>query len=91
MRVPDGTAGSPLAAIELHQDTLDGPIVGTYNLVSTGGTATWTSQTFPISLSGTHELFLVFRTVTGGSTGGNLFNLNWTEFVGAGVGTPPGP
>ena len=46
------TAGSPLAAIEVHQDTLTGPIVQTYNLVSTGGTATWTSQTFPISLVG---------------------------------------
>jgi hypothetical protein len=81
------TVGSPLAAIEVHQDTLAGPIVQTFNLVSTGGTAVWTSQNFPISLSGTHELFLVFRAVTGGATGGNLFNLNWTEFVGAGIGT----
>lgn len=80
------TAGSPLAAVEVHQDTLTGPIVQTANLVSTGGTAVWTSQTFPISLSGAHELFLVFRAVTGGSTGGNLFNLNWTEFGGPGVG-----
>ena len=51
--------------------------------------ATWTSQTFPISLSGTHELFLVFRAVTGGATGGNLFNLNWAEFNGSGIGVPP--
>ena len=29
----------------------------------------------------------MFRTVTGGQTGGNLFNLNWAEFVGAGIGT----
>ena len=35
-----------------------------------------------------HEFFLVFRTVTGGATGNNLFNLNWAEFVGTGVGTP---
>ena len=76
-----------MAAIEVHQDTLTGPIVATYNLVSTGNATTWTSQTFAISLTGTHELFLVFRTVTGGQTGGNLFNLNWAEFVGAGVGT----
>jgi PKD repeat protein len=81
------TAGSPLAAIEIHQDTISGPIVQTDNLVSTGGTAVWTSQNFPISLSGTHELFLVFRSVTGGQTGANLFNLNWLEFQGAGVGT----
>jgi PKD repeat protein/type 1 glutamine amidotransferase len=81
------TAGSPLAAVEIHQDTLTGPIVQTDNLVSTGGTAVWTSQTFPISLAGTHELFLVFRAVTGGQAGGNLFNLNWAEFTGAGIGT----
>jgi hypothetical protein len=27
----------------------------------------------------------VFRTVAGGSTGGNLFNLNWAEFNGNGI------
>ena len=54
---------------------------------STGGTANWSSQTIPISDSGKHDYFLVFQTVAGGSTGGNLFNLNWAEFVGAGVGT----
>ena len=27
----------------------------------------------------------MFRTVTGGATGNNLFNLNWAEFVGNGV------
>ena len=27
----------------------------------------------------------MFRTVTGGATGGNLFNLNWAEFGGNGV------
>jgi hypothetical protein len=80
------TLGSPLAAAEIRADSLTGPIVGTYNLTSTGGTAAWASQTSPISLSGTHELFLVFRAVTGGSTGNNLFNLNWVEFVGPGVG-----
>ena len=82
------TAGSPLAAIEVRQDALTGPIVQTYNLVSTGDPAVWSSQTFPISLSGTHELILVFRTVTDGSTGNNLFNLNWAEFVGSGIGQP---
>jgi PKD repeat protein len=82
------TAGTPLAAIEIHQDSLSGPIVGTDNLVSTGDPAGWTSQTYPISLSGTHELYLVFRTVPGGSTGNNLFNLNWAEFGGAGIGIP---
>ena len=31
----------------------------------------------------------MFRTVTGGATGANLFNLNWAEFTGAGIGTTP--
>ena len=81
------TAGSPLAAIEIRQD-VDGPILTTANLVSTGGTAVWSSQTFPISLAGKHELFFVFRAVTGGATGGNLFNLNWAEFNGNGIASP---
>jgi PKD repeat protein len=83
------TAGSPLAAIEVRQDAPNGPLVTTANLASTGGTGTWTSQTFPISQSGTHPLYLVFQTVPGGATGGNLFNLNWAEFSGAGIGVPP--
>ncbi|RKQ84815.1 glucose/sorbosone dehydrogenase [Solirubrobacter pauli] len=79
------TAGSPLAAVEVRADAIDGPLVTTANLVSTGGTGTWTTQTFPISLSGRHNLFLVFRAVTGGATGNNLFNLNWAEFGGNGI------
>jgi PKD repeat protein len=79
------TAGSPLAAVEIRQDSLTGPILTTANLVSTGGTSVWTSQTFPISMSGTHELFFVFRSVANGQTGNNLFNLNFAEFNGQGV------
>ena len=79
-----------MAAIEVRQDNpTTGAIVATHNLVSTGNATTWTTQNFPISMSGTHELFLVFRTVTGGQTGANLFNLNWAEFQGAGVGVTP--
>ena len=80
--------GSPLAAIEVRTGSHTGPILTTANLVSTGSTAAgmvWSSQTFPISMTGKHELFFVFRSVTGGATGGNLFNLNWAEFGGNGV------
>jgi carbohydrate binding protein with CBM6 domain len=80
------TAGAPLAAIEIRQDSVDGPILTTANLVSTGGTAVWSTQEFPLPAStGKHELFFVFRSVTGGATGNNLFNLNWAEFGGNGV------
>jgi hypothetical protein len=80
------TAGSPLAAVEIRQDSITGPILTTANLTSTGGTAVWSSQTFPISMTGLHEVFFVFRSVTGGSTDtNNLFLFNWAEFNGNGV------
>ena len=45
------------------------------------------ATTFPLAdvAAGKHELFVTFRTVTGGATGANLFNLNWAEFIGNGV------
>src|SRR5262249_42796943 len=81
------TVGSPLAAVDLRQDSITGPVIATANLTSTGGTGTWSTMTVPITnaASGAHELFLTFRTVTGGATGANLFNLNWAEFGGNGV------
>jgi PKD repeat protein len=79
------TAGSPLAAIEVRQDSITGPIVATANLTSTGATGTWADHKVPIAMTGKHELFFVFRSVTGGATGGSLFNLNWAEFAGNGV------
>ncbi|MGV9349006.1 ThuA domain-containing protein [Streptomyces spiralis] len=79
-------AGSPMAAVEVHLDSVGGPVLTTANLMSTGGTATWESQKFPITdPGGKHKIYLVFRSVTGGQTGGNLFNLNWAEFGGQGV------
>ena len=83
------TVGSPLAAVEVRTGAIDGPIVLTANLTSTGGTSAWVSQTFPLTdPGGSNRLFLVFRSVTGGQGGNNLFNLNWVQFNGAGVGTP---
>ncbi len=60
----------------------------TVNIAGTANATTYASQTFPLADSGTHEYFLVFRAVPGGPLN-NFFNLNWIEFVGAGVGTPP--
>ena len=33
-------------------------------------------------------MFLVFRSVDGGQTGNNLFNLNWVQFDGQGISVP---
>ncbi len=79
------TVGSPLAGIDVRQDSITGPVVGTVDLTSTGATGTWATATVPIAMTGKHELFLTFRAITGGATGGNLVNLNWVEFGGNGV------
>jgi PKD repeat protein len=79
------TAGTPLAGIDVRQDSITGPVVATADLTSTGATGTWATTTVPIAMTGKHELFLTFRAITGGATGGNLVNLNWAEFGGNGV------
>ncbi|GAA1809937.1 carbohydrate-binding protein [Planosporangium flavigriseum] len=82
------TAGTPRGAIELHLDAVDGPLLTTATINATTGNNDYASQTFPITdPGGTHRLYLVFKSVPGGPTA-NLFNLNWAEFGGAGVGTP---
>jgi cytochrome c len=83
-------AGNPLAAVEVRLDAVDGPLLLTANLTSTGGNTTWESQTLPLTdPGGGHHLFLVFRSVSGGATGNNLFLLNWVEFVGPGISSVP--
>jgi PKD repeat protein len=87
-RTSGGVDGAPTGAVEIHRDAVSGPIVTTLQIQGTGDGAVYTSQTFPLADSGTNEYFLVFRPVAGGP-GNNFFNLNWLEFGGAGIGTPP--
>ncbi len=82
------SVGTPRAAVEFHLDAPDGPIVTTATINATTGNNDYASQTVPLTdPGGTHKLYVVFRSVSGGPTS-NLFNLNWVEFGGAGVGTP---
>jgi arabinoxylan arabinofuranohydrolase len=63
--------------IEVHLDSLTGPLVGTCAVSGTGGWQTWVTKSCSISgASGTHNLYLKF---TGGS--GSLLNLNWFTFI----------
>ncbi|HEU0235287.1 MAG TPA: ThuA domain-containing protein [Candidatus Limnocylindrales bacterium] len=83
-------AGNPLAAVDVRLDTITGPLLLTANLTSTGNAATWQSQSFPITdPGGAHSIFLVVRSIPGGATGNNLFNLNWVQFEGDGISTLP--
>jgi hypothetical protein len=93
-RVADAAAGrtpeSPLAAVEVRLDAVDGPVLATASLTSTGGTSTWSTQSVTFAdPGGSHRIFLVFATVPSGATGNNLFNLNWVEFVGDGISSVP--
>ncbi len=91
-RVADAAAGravgSPLAAVELRTGSATGPIVNTYNLVSTGGPPPGPARPSRSRWRGRTSCSSCSRRLTAGATGGNLFNLNWIEFMGAGVGTP---
>jgi PKD repeat protein/glucose/arabinose dehydrogenase len=81
-------AGNPMAGVEVRLDAVDGPLLTTATLMSTGDNTTWQSQSVPITdPGGSHKVYLVFRSVPGGQGGGNLFNLNWVQFDGEGTGT----
>jgi hypothetical protein len=83
-RVASATSGG---TIEIHLDTVTGPLAGTCTIAGTGGWQTWTTKSCSISgATGKHDLYLKFA---GGS--GLLFNFNWWKFTpSVGTGHLPG-
>ena len=82
-------AGNPLVGVEVRLDAPDGPLLTTVTLTSTGANTNWESQTFAVvDPGGANHLYLVFRSIPGGATGGNLFRLNWVAFDGQGISLP---
>ncbi|WP_084187204.1 carbohydrate-binding protein [Andreprevotia chitinilytica] len=72
-RVASSAAGGN---IEVHADSIGGPILATCKVQGTGGWQNWTTVSCPVSsVSGVHTAYLKF---TGGT--GNLFNLLWFRF-----------
>lgn len=66
--------------IELHLDSVTGPVVGTVTVPATNGWQDWIEVTGNVSgATGKHDLFLRF---TGGD--GFLFNVDWWRFTGSG-------
>lgn len=81
LRVSSQTAGGNM---EFRLDSLNGQIVGTCNVPSTGSWTTWTTINAALQkIEGVHDLYIRF---SGGS--GYLFNINWMEFLPATVSTP---
>ena len=67
--------------IEIRLDSPTGTLIGTVDVIDTGGTQDWGTVETPLSVApGTYDLYLVYTAVTPGasSTG---FNLNWFDLV----------
>ena len=76
-----GTGGGNCGGtLEFHLDSTTGTLAASVTVPSTGGWETW--QTTPASTvsgaSGVHDLYVVFRAPTSGTT--SLGNVNWFQF-----------
>ena len=61
--------------IEIHTDKIDGPLMGTININTSGEGEIWKTITTPVSnTKGVHDLFFVFRGEK------DLFNFDWWKF-----------
>lgn len=74
------------ATIELRADSPTGQLLATATVQNTGGWDNYqNTATVPVSaLSGTHNLYMVFK-----SSANNSFDVDAFTFIGAGVGTTP--
>jgi len=61
--------------IEIHSDKIDGPIIGTINVTTSGEGDSWKTVSAPIkNIKGVHDLFFVFKGEK------DLFNFDWWKF-----------
>jgi arabinoxylan arabinofuranohydrolase len=69
----EGTGGT----IELRLDGLNGELLASCQIKSTGGSKQWATQTFKINqkIKGIHELYFVFK-----GNGDQLFDFDWWQF-----------
>ena len=88
VRAASATAGGTL---EVRRNSPTGTLVAAVPLAGTGGWQTW--RDFTVTLTnppaGAGSLFFVARNPSGQTGPGFLFNVNWIDFLGAGVGVPP--
>jgi hypothetical protein len=70
-------SGSSGGVIELHLDSIDGPVIGSLPVFNTGGWYKWQTQTTRVSgAAGVHDLYFVFK----GDATGQLFNFAYWKF-----------
>jgi hypothetical protein len=69
--------GRPGGAIELRLDRVDGPVIGTVQVGTTGATGQWRERTATVSAAtGVRDLFLVFK----GSGDNAMFDFDYWRF-----------
>lgn len=69
-----------IGSIEIRLDSPTGTLIGTVDVIDTGGTQDWgTVETTLSTVAGVYDLYLVYTSVTPGSSSG--FNLNWFDVV----------
>lgn len=74
LRVASATNGG---TVEVHLDSLDGPLVGSCPVENTGGWQNWVTKSCAVKdVKGVHDVYFKF---TGGD--GFLFNLKWWKFT----------
>ena len=63
--------------IEIHTDSLSGPLLGNCSVTNTGGEQNWRVQSCKVNaIKGVHDIYFVFK---GGL--GDLFNFDWWKFI----------
>ncbi|HNZ72797.1 MAG TPA: carbohydrate-binding protein, partial [Prolixibacteraceae bacterium] len=68
---------SPLygGKIEIHTDKIDGPVIATVNVTTSGEGDIWKTNSAPVSnVQGVHDIYFVFRGEK------DLFNFDWWQF-----------
>ncbi|MDP5275922.1 carbohydrate-binding protein [Chengkuizengella axinellae] len=62
--------------LEFRLDSTDGTLISTLEVTKTGGWQSWVTKSADVSnVEGTHDLYIVFKSDTGG-----IGNLNWVTF-----------
>jgi hypothetical protein len=70
-------SGSSGGSIEIHLDSVDGPMIGSLRVPSTGGWDNWKSKSTAVSgARGTHDFYFVCK----GNATGQLFNFDYWKF-----------
>ncbi|MFJ8044158.1 carbohydrate-binding protein [Kitasatospora sp. NPDC096147] len=75
----DLRAATPAASgqAEVRIDSPTGPLLGTVTVTGTGGWQTYSTTSQPVgTVTGTHDVYLVYR-----GTSGGIMNVNWFRFA----------